>query len=286
MPCGAPPTAPARLAGGQQDEVRRLRPKSLRLSRSAHIAARAHNLQSGLRSAAHDQLALGFPVSGLPVTFTAMAAASLASSAQPGAAALRSGSSRRRSGARPAAARRVVVVRADARVANKQLLEVARTAAAAGAKVCTFWERTVAVWCLQAPPQEPPSARGAHRRRCPSFPPSSPLLPLAPLPLQIVMDAVDLPRNVQYKGTTDLVTDTGERGGEAKRRFLSPHTAPGHPQRNTCCALLDPPAPGADTSSEAAILSVIQAAFPGHAVLGEEGGVSGEAGCAGREAGH
>lgn len=94
------------------------------------------------------------------------------------------------SGRRAAAARRQVAVLADARVANKQLLEVAQTAAAAGAK--------------------------------------------------IVMDAVDRPRTgVQYKGATDLVTDT-------------------------------------DTASEAAILAAIQAAFPGHAVLGEEGGVSGD----------
>ncbi|KAL4442054.1 hypothetical protein ABPG77_011315 [Micractinium sp. CCAP 211/92] len=56
---------------------------------------------------------------------------------------------------------------------------------------------------------------------------------------KIVMDAVDKPRNIQFKGATDLVTDT-------------------------------------DTASEAAILAVLQSAFPGHAVLGEEGGVSGD----------
>jgi hypothetical protein len=53
------------------------------------------------------------------------------------------------------------------------------------------------------------------------------------------MDAVDKPRSIQFKGATDLVTDT-------------------------------------DRASEDAILAVIRDAFPGHAVLGEEGGVSGE----------
>jgi fructose-1,6-bisphosphatase/inositol monophosphatase family enzyme len=53
------------------------------------------------------------------------------------------------------------------------------------------------------------------------------------------MDAVDKPRSIQFKGATDLVTDT-------------------------------------DRASEDAILAVIRDAFPGHAVLGEEGGVSGD----------
>ena len=54
----------------------------------------------------------------------------------------------------------------------------------------------------------------------------------------IVADAVDKPRNISFKGATDLVTDT-------------------------------------DKASEEAILKVISDAFPDHAILGEEGGVSG-----------
>ena len=55
----------------------------------------------------------------------------------------------------------------------------------------------------------------------------------------IILEAVDKPRTgITYKGATDLVTDT-------------------------------------DKASEAAILDIISAAFPDHAVLGEEGGVSG-----------
>lgn len=55
----------------------------------------------------------------------------------------------------------------------------------------------------------------------------------------LVREAVDKPRNIKFKGATDLVTET-------------------------------------DTSSEAAILQIIQDAFPNHAILGEEGGVSGD----------
>lgn len=55
---------------------------------------------------------------------------------------------------------------------------------------------------------------------------------------EVVMDAVDKPRNVQYKGATDLVTET-------------------------------------DKASEDAVLSVIRDTFSTHGILGEEGGVSG-----------
>ena len=50
--------------------------------------------------------------------------------------------------------------------------------------------------------------------------------------------ALDAPRNVQYKGALDLVTDT-------------------------------------DKESELAVLAVLRAAWPDHAILGEEGGVTG-----------
>jgi myo-inositol-1(or 4)-monophosphatase len=56
---------------------------------------------------------------------------------------------------------------------------------------------------------------------------------------QVVMDAVDKPRNIQLKGALDLVTDT-------------------------------------DKASEDACLAVIREACPEHAILGEEGGVSGD----------
>ncbi|OAE18918.1 hypothetical protein AXG93_1976s1240 [Marchantia polymorpha subsp. ruderalis] len=57
--------------------------------------------------------------------------------------------------------------------------------------------------------------------------------------MQVVMAAVDKPRSVDYKGATDLVTDT-------------------------------------DGRSELAILEVVRKYFPDHLILGEEGGVSGD----------
>ncbi|KAK4860404.1 hypothetical protein QYF36_023050 [Acer negundo] len=56
---------------------------------------------------------------------------------------------------------------------------------------------------------------------------------------EVVMNAVNKPRNITYKGVTDLVTDT-------------------------------------DKSSEAAILQVIKKNFGDHLILGEEGGIIGD----------
>ncbi|XWS18693.1 hypothetical protein CRYUN_Cryun32bG0066800 [Craigia yunnanensis] len=56
---------------------------------------------------------------------------------------------------------------------------------------------------------------------------------------EVVMDAVDKPRNITYKGLTDLVTDT-------------------------------------DKMSEAAILEVVKRNFGDHLILGEEGGIIGD----------
>ncbi|XP_077244531.1 myo-inositol monophosphatase like 1 [Tasmannia lanceolata] len=56
---------------------------------------------------------------------------------------------------------------------------------------------------------------------------------------EVVMEAVNKPRNISYKGTTDLVTDT-------------------------------------DKSSESAILEVIRKNFKDHLILGEEGGLIGD----------
>nr|GMD11698.1 phosphatase IMPL1, chloroplastic [Ipomoea batatas] len=56
---------------------------------------------------------------------------------------------------------------------------------------------------------------------------------------EVVMDAVNKPRNINYKGFTDLVTDT-------------------------------------DKKSELAILDVVRKNFPDHLVLGEEGGFTGD----------
>ena len=53
------------------------------------------------------------------------------------------------------------------------------------------------------------------------------------------MDNADRPKMIDYKGLTDLVTET-------------------------------------DRNSENAILDVIRKEFPDHAILGEEGGVSGD----------
>ncbi|XP_057812110.1 phosphatase IMPL1, chloroplastic [Salvia miltiorrhiza] len=55
---------------------------------------------------------------------------------------------------------------------------------------------------------------------------------------QVIMDAVNKPRNITYKGLTDLVTDT-------------------------------------DKMSEAAILDVVKKNFQDHLILGEEGGIIG-----------
>jgi len=55
----------------------------------------------------------------------------------------------------------------------------------------------------------------------------------------IILDAVDKPRNISYKGAADLVTDT-------------------------------------DKASEDAVLKIISEAFPDHAILGEEGGIFGD----------
>lgn len=57
----------------------------------------------------------------------------------------------------------------------------------------------------------------------------------------VVRAALDKPRTISFKGATDLVTET-------------------------------------DGASEAAILDVLRGAYPGHAILGEEGGVSGDTG--------
>ncbi|KAL7131285.1 hypothetical protein ABFS83_13G188100 [Erythranthe nasuta] len=56
---------------------------------------------------------------------------------------------------------------------------------------------------------------------------------------QVIMDAVNKPRNITYKGLTDLVTDT-------------------------------------DKMSEVAILDVVRKNFPDHLILGEEGGLVGD----------
>ncbi|XP_057749262.1 phosphatase IMPL1, chloroplastic isoform X2 [Arachis stenosperma] len=57
---------------------------------------------------------------------------------------------------------------------------------------------------------------------------------------QVVMDAVNKPRNITYKGLTDLVTET-------------------------------------DKMSEAAILEIVNKNFEDHLILGEEGGIIGDA---------
>ncbi|CAH9086890.1 unnamed protein product [Cuscuta europaea] len=57
---------------------------------------------------------------------------------------------------------------------------------------------------------------------------------------EVVMEAVNKPRQISYKGLTDLVTDT-------------------------------------DKKSEAAIMDVVRQSFPDHLILGEEGGFTGDA---------
>ena len=60
-----------------------------------------------------------------------------------------------------------------------------------------------------------------------------------PIAAQVVQAALGKPLNIEYKGATDLVTDT-------------------------------------DKASERACLEVIRGRFGGHALLGEEGGVEGD----------
>ena len=218
---------------------------------------------------------------------------------------------RRRSAA---AARRAVAVRALGKVPNKQLLEVAQQAAAAGAKVggCQGGaERRLQGWALP-----PCCCTLPHRRRCCCCPQGacraatthkSALWVL----LQVIQEAVDKPRsNVQSTGSSaDLVTETGGaqlatcpglhlrrlcRAPRRSRRLLHTAANGGAHLRLVCggpCCTRAAPAvtprtspasvpshapSAADVASEKAILAAIQAAFPSHAVLGEEGGVSGE----------
>ena len=131
----------------------------------------------------------------------------------------------------------LLVVQA-ARVANKDLLAVAEEAAAAGAKVCFFHRLPSCIPPVPLTAVSAPILTALH----PHTPPTPPTAPVIRSHPQLILEAVDRPRNIQYKGaagsTSDLVTDT-------------------------------------DRASEEAILGVLQRAFPGHAILGEEGGVYG-----------
>ena len=146
-------------------------------------------------------------------------------------------------------ARWAVRVCASGRIANKELLEVAQRAAQAGAKVGPMRHTLQQGGAMR--PRAEGTALAAHFVHPPTAPHVSTFLPAAitcsrgrwrrcPWLAQVVMEAVDKPRTIEFKGATDLVTDT-------------------------------------DRASEDAVLAAIQQAFPNHAVLGEEGGVSGEA---------
>lgn len=160
----------------------------------------------------------------------------------------RRGSSGAAAASRPARRLAVRVAASTARVANKDLLEVAQAAAAAGAKVRGGLQgHCCSAGCRSTALSLPLDALLRRRKLHP------PCNGSPSTPGQVVLEAVDKPRaGVQTKGSSaDLVTAT-------------------------------------DLASEQAVLSIIQAAFPGHAVLGEEGGVSGalpqEHGGAGRRA--
>ena len=127
----------------------------------------------------------------------------------------------------------------------KELLDVALKAAEAGADVSFACFLLLLFFFSNRQKREREEITNSRLRRSSSDlslnplappPPPSPLLPPS---LQVVRAALDKPRTITFKGATDLVTET-------------------------------------DSASEEAILQIIRGAFPQHAILGEEGGVSGD----------
>lgn len=122
-----------------------------------------------------------------------------------------------------------------------ELLEVALKAAEAGAEVRER-ERGRPLSCVHSRarplPLAPRRPTLTLKKKKSISPRPPPVPPPHHLP-QVVRAALDKPRTITFKGATDLVTET-------------------------------------DGASEAAVLDVLRGAYPGHAILGEEGGVSGD----------
>jgi hypothetical protein len=175
--------------------------------------------------------------------------------------------------------------------------QVAEAAAAAGAKVRgQAWHAATAAAAAAPLPasrrngaRTQPSALTHHSAR-PTHPPRTWPNP----PTQVITEALDKPRNIKSKGAIgDIVTDTGGRpgGGGVVSCGRLPLRAAGAGAAAGAAAARRPsrpsrrrnpanpgPAPCPDRAAEEAALAVIRGAFPGHAVLGEEGGVAGDVG--------
>ena len=83
---------------------------------------------------------------------------------------------------------------------------------------------------------------------------------------------MDKPRNIEFKGATDLVTDTDKASEDA---VLSVNHQPfvcNLTMQHSSLTLF-----GSIFNSKSH-LQVLRAAFPDHALLGEEGGISGDTG--------
>ena len=155
--------------------------------------------------------------------------------------------------------RAAVQVAAAGRIPNKELLDVVKSAAEAGAKVGPGDGHEGCTRCAWS--------------RCgrPARPPGIVLHPRPPMHDQGL--------------ATSLMLTGGARGrGQAAEHPVQGCCRPGHRHGqgavSRCLCLCSPCAPFNEVcwclllkASEESILSVIQSAFPGHAILGEEGGV-------------
>lgn len=91
---------------------------------------------------------------------------------------------------------------------------------------------------------------------------------------QVVSERVDKPRNIEFKGATDLVTDTDKASEDAvlSVNHLHQHFVCKLTMQHRSLTLF-----GSNFNSKPH-LQVLRAAFPDHALLGEEGGISGDTG--------
>lgn len=125
---------------------------------------------------------------------------------------------------------------------------------------------------------------------------------VVPLQPQLVLENVEKPREIKFKGTADLVTNTDLASEEAILKVrgvwvaelssrLSQHSLPSHNNTKKCSGTsfrrlegvpFPPPASSGECNPTAPpctvphAMQVVQEAFPNHAILGEEGGVKGD----------
>ena len=166
----------------------------------------------------------------------------------------------------PQRAQNIVAAASDA-VPLEKLLEVAERAAKAGAAVSRISSCHYEVW----------RATFIRSRN---------------YVLQVIAEKVDKPRDIEFKGATDLVTDTDKASEEAVlsvSSFALCNQSAMQPPRACCTprvaqascvgsvlhaisSLLSTQSMGLTCES----MQVLRAAFPDHALLGEEGGISGD----------